>query len=153
MTTNEITIGQHVYRVGALSALEQFHIVRRLAPLMARVSTMTAALDAVRHLRAQAPTQEGDTGEVPGEMFAAMVGPILQAAADMPQADADYIILQCLRVCARQQSGGAYAPLVAGDGVTLMFADLQLGDMLQLVKETVARNMGNFFDLVATALL
>lgn len=153
MNTTEVTIDGIQYRIGALSALEQFHILRRLAPLLAHVRTMTATLDVVRRVKAmQAEGQESAQEEQTAETFAAILAPIMETAATMPQENVDYIILRCLQVCQREV-GDRWGPLVAADGLSFMYADMTMSTMLALVKETVTHNMGNFFDLAVSGLL
>lgn len=132
MTTIEIN-GQ-TYRINKLNALAQFHITRRLSPLLATVGTSLAGLQ---------------LGLKAGALdFVAILDPMTEILAKMPEDDANYIIFTCLDKVARQV-GERYAP-VATNG-QLMFEDIEMPFMLQLVFEVIKDSLGNFIGGLAGA--
>lgn len=127
-----IKLNGQTYRVGKLNPMLQFHVSRRLAPAIAAVGLSIAQLQDLKN----APLGE-------------LLGPIADVAASMPEADADYIIFNCLAVCEREQ-GQRYAKILAS-GNRLLFEDIDMPTMLRLVAEVVKENLGGFFSLLPGA--
>lgn len=117
-----VEINGQSYRIGRLDAKKQFHVARRLAPLLAGLG---GALK----------------GEAKG--FAEMVAPIAEALAKMSDEDTDYVIDTCLAVVARQQGEGFQSVMVKGGG--LIFQDIDLPAMLQITVAVIQQNLGSFF--------
>jgi len=119
-----VTINNQNYRIGRLSALAQFHVSRRLGPVLAVTGSSLAGLKNASDLD-----------------FADILEPIMGIVASMPDADVDYILFTCLSVVTKQQ-GDAWAPVSVGN--RLMFEDLDMPDMLRLVFQCLKENLGNF---------
>ncbi len=124
---SEITIAKNVYRVGKMNALQQFHVARRLAPVLA---TMGLSL-----------RQLADGSKMSIEDFLPVLGPVTEILAHMTDEDANYVIFSALSVSERKQ-GDKFAPVV--NGVNLMFQDLDLPAMMRLVVEVLKENLGGF---------
>jgi hypothetical protein len=120
--------GQH-YQFGKLNALQQFHVVRRLGPAL-----MVAGIS-VEMLRTGITVQAED--------ILAMAGPVIEVIGRMSDADSDYVIFTCLGVVKRK-SGNGWADVAAPEVKQLMFQDIELPHMLQLVAEVLRVNLGNF---------
>lgn len=122
-----IEVGGHQYRVGRIDARKQFHVARRLAPLLAGMS------------------------DVPknGSGFAAFLGPLTNALSLMSDEDVDYVLDACLGVCQRLQPNGHPAPVMTRAG--LMFEDIDMGQMIQLAVKVIQHNLGGFFPDAAAA--
>ena len=133
--------GEHNYQIGKMSPRAQFHVARRLAPVLANLAPIMFVL------RKNAAAGE----ELPLDLFAATAMPLAQGIAQMPDTEADYILNTCLSVVSREQAGGQFAPVLAADNMTFMFADLAMQDLLQLSVAVVQENLGNFFDLLPVA--
>lgn len=132
--------GEHNYSIGRLAPRAQFHIARRLAPVLANLAPVMLVLRRT----------DGAGEELPLDLFAATAMPLVQGIAKMEDHEVDYILNTCLGVVGREQ-GGQYAPVLAADGQTFMFADLGMADLLQLTVAVVQENLGNFFDLLPVA--
>lgn len=127
---NEIQINGEFYIIGKLDAMRQFHVMRRIAPIMAAVGG--PVFDAL------------SSGAKPNVdmLFALAAGPFADVVAKMSNEDSEYVIMTCLSVVQKRQANGI-APLVrAGQ---LMFADLDMKTMMRLVFETLRGNMSDFF--------
>lgn len=123
-----VEVGGQKYRIGRIDARKQFHVARRLAPLLAGMSA--------------AP--EKSTG------FAAFIGPLTDALSGMSDEDVDYVLDVCLGVCQRMQPNGQGAPVIARSG-GLMFEDIDMGQMIQLAVKVIQENLGGFFPGAAAA--
>ena len=117
-----ITIKEKTYRAGRMDARRQFHVVRRLAPIISGLTDLAA---------------------LKSDPMAAL-GPIAEALAAMKDEDADYILNACLEVTERQQPAGGWAKVMRQG--SLMFEDLDMADMLRLAGVALVENLGGFFD-------
>ena len=124
-----IEINSVKYRIGRLDAFTQFHIARRLAPIQLAMGISAAEL-----------TQHASADE--SAIAAAIMGPIADIIAKMPQDDVDYILKASLGVVSRQQ-GESWARIFVSGG--LMFDDIRMKEMLRLTIAVIKENMDGFF--------
>lgn len=128
----EVTIKDRRFKTGRLDAIQQFHVARRIAPIL---STFMASV---------AAKQMAEIEQMPeSAMLSLLVSPAMAALAEMPQDDADYVIQACLRVCEREEPGG-WQRMIAPNG-RLVFEETDLATILQLVIAVVKENLGAFF--------
>lgn len=130
----EHPIGGKTYRIGALTPRQQFHILRRLAPVAASVAKIIA--DNMK----KGPVVEADLER--------LLVPLTATLNELKDEDADHIINNCLGVCQRQEGTKeqpTWAPVMGPKG-QLMFADIRLPEMMQLVIAAITENLGSFFD-------
>jgi hypothetical protein len=135
------------FRTGRLNARQQFHVARRLGPiLVARLqgmAAMTKMLGLPTAEGAQEAAEPAPEALVPEDVMAAGFIPAATALARMPDADADFVLTTCLGVCSRMQ-GSQWAPVQASNG-KMMFEDIGMQEMMQLVNAVVKENLGDFF--------
>lgn len=127
------------YRVGKLDAFKQFHVARRLAPV---VTGMTDLL--VRFAK------KDDASDLLDAKLGETVQPLARAVAALSDQDAEYIIRTCLDVCQRRQGDG-WARVQVHDN--LMFQDIDMFIMLQLVWKVLESNLAGFFSELPPTLL
>ncbi len=123
----DFEIAGQQYRSGKMDAFRQFHVSRRLAPVLSGLAASAAA---------------GAGGDSDHE-FAAFLQPLVNGIASMSDADCDYVLHACLGVVKRQQ-GNAWAPIFITQGNSLMFDDIDLAVMLQIASRVIQDNFGNF---------
>lgn len=118
--------GQH-YRVGKLPLRIQFHVARKLLPLVARVAPIALALE---------------KGKVPElGIILQSIGPAVHGLSELSDADCDYVINECMKACQTKRDRawhqlwnfGADCPQY-NDGTLTMFA------MIRLVYEAIAES-------------
>jgi len=114
-------INNKQYDIGKLDARQQFHLVRKLAPIFATIQ----------------PPANGK--REPGKVFLE----ISQKLCDMKQDDVDYIITLCMSVVKRQE-GASWAHVQAPGTDRLMFGDIDLDALIVLTMKTIEENLGNF---------
>lgn len=124
---SEITINSQTYRTGKINALQQFHVSRRLAPILA---TMGVSLQ-----------QLASGMQMSMDDFMPTLIPVSEMLARMPEEDANYIIFTCLAAVERKQND-MWAPCVSG--TSMMFQDMDLPTMMRLVVEVCKDNLGAF---------
>lgn len=133
----KITIGTDNYATGKLDAFEQFHVTRRVAPIFGMLGITASQI--AKYSDKQAP--EADS-------FAAMLPVVFEQVAAMREEDVDYVLKTCLSKCQRQQ-GDRYAPVMTQG--KLMFMDIEMPTMIQLVLVTMQENLGGFFLMLPAA--
>jgi hypothetical protein len=125
--SDTVEVGGFQYRIGKIDARKQFHVARRLAPLLAGMSNV--------------PDKS--------QGFAAFLGPLTDALSGMSDQDVDYVLDICLGACKRIQPSGHPAPVMVRGG--LMFEDIDMGQMIQLAVKVIQVNLGGFFPDAAAA--
>jgi hypothetical protein len=131
-------INKQNYEIGRLPALRQFHVVRRLAPLVALAGTPVLTLG------------RGASNSL--EEFTALLAPVIDQLAKMQDDEVDYVIFTCLSVVKRQTSTGGYAAVLAPQGQALMFEDVDMDTMIKLVVAVLKENLSGFFASLGGAL-
>jgi|SRR5690348_9329885 len=138
----QFEINGHQYQSAKLDAFKQFHVARRLAPLLSGVS---AALKSTGVAPAPAEGEATPSQDAaPRADFADFLEPMADALAHMPDADCDYILFTCLSVVQRQQGNG-WAKVVAPGSRSMMFEDIDMGEMIGITLKVVQENIGGFF--------
>lgn len=125
-----VEIKNQGYEIGSLPALTQFHVVRRLAPMIGAVGMDAATLKSAASLKD----------------FSEFIAPVVDQLARMTDEDANYVIFSCLAVVKRKAaSDGSLARVVASDGRSLMFDDIDMTVMVRLVVEVLKVSLSGFF--------
>lgn len=110
------------YRVNKIDARSQFHIVRRLAPVLGQI----------------APAVQGGKGGMDA------LPALADAIAKLSDDDADYVLFGLLKVISRKQDQGlGWGPVATG--TVLMYDDITMPTMLKLAWQALSHNMSGFF--------
>lgn len=145
------------YTIGRLNAVDQFHVSRKIAPIVPKLmpiiaevakgdlSKTIAAIEAQKALKStenaddQESTEQSDVNADLSDLepLAEAFSPLMDVIAQMPEEDANYIIFKCLGVVKR---GGA----AVCRNNTIMFDDIDMTQLLPLVIATIRINLGNF---------
>lgn len=117
------------YRASKLSVFDQLKVSRKLLPVLAGMLGDFKAL--------KSATQGGDVYKA----LETALPKIAESLADMSEEDTNAIIFPCLSVVARQ-NGKVWTPVMSQN--ELMFDDIDLMSMLQIVGRVVGDSLGNF---------
>lgn len=117
----EFELKEQQYRAGKLDVFAQFKVTRKLLPLLAGT---------IGDLKSGAVTIEG------------LLPKVADAVASMSDEDCNAIMHPCLSVVSRK-NGSTWTPIFR-DGV-LMFDDIDMMAMLQIVGNVVKGSLGDFF--------
>lgn len=130
MNTEPIEVAGNQYVVARkMDAMTQFHCSRRLGPALAVCGvTFKMMMDGVA---------------VPPEQWVVVAGPVMEVVSKMTNEDVEYVVFACMR-CVDRMSGGRWAPLLAQDGRTLMFQDVEQAELIRLTIEVLRGNLVNF---------
>lgn len=129
------------YRTAKLSVFDQLKVSRKLLPVLAGLMSEFGSIKEMMPNLTAKP--EGDEIEMKSyaPIFEKLLPKIADALAGLSEEDTNAIIFPCLSVVARQ-NGKSWAPVMSQN--QLMFDDLDLMSMLQLVARVVADSLGNF---------
>ena len=122
----EFQVNGQEYRAGKLTAMQQFHIVRKLAPIIGKAAPV---FDAVRG----------------GDEIHALPA-LADALAAVPNADAEFVLYGLLAAVKRKEPHGTgYAPVCVGESI--MYADVaeDMAVMMQLAWHALKHNLAGFF--------
>ncbi len=131
---NKFEIGGRHFSLTKLDAFKQFHIVRRVGPILTLLLPNLAALKG-------ASEATDESGRL--EQMARVATPILEGLSKLSDADAEYVLhglLSCVEV---QQSTGNWAKVFANG--FMMINDLELPILMQVAGRAFAYNLSGFF--------
>lgn len=171
--TTEVQLNGVRYAVGKLSAMQQFHVSRRIAPIIppmipvlmkfyAELEQADVAREQMRTNAALAALAEGVGGTETAatsspepsadrsrellslvDAIAPVLQPFADALAGLKDEDAEYVFGTCLSVVERWQGAG-WAKVWNIAHKTSMFDDIGIDVMLPLVVRVVVANLGPF---------
>ena len=124
---NSFQINGISFKISKLNAFKQFHIVRRLAPILGEMVPVLQKLS---------------SSSLQSDQLA-LLEPIMKGLGSLSDADSDKVLLGLLSCVEMKQATGNWAMLVRND--QLMFGDLELPVMLQAAGRAFAFNMAGFF--------
>jgi len=119
----ECEIAQHSYRIGKMSAMQQYHLVRKLG-------AMIPILD-------DTLSRKADSGR------AWVAGAAVGILGQMSDADAEAVIFTCLDVVERKD--GDRWVKVHPRGGNLQYDDIDILVLFELADKVVEENLGPFF--------
>lgn len=136
---NSFEAGGKKFKLGKLDAFRQFHIVRRIGPLLAEMMPVVAGI-------AKAKVERMSEAEKLEE-FAKIAGPVMQGLSKLSDADADYVLYRLLSVVeVHQEQFNSWAKIATDSG--LMIQDLELPILLQAAGRSLIFNLSGFFALL-----
>lgn len=116
------------YRSGKMNARQQFHVARKLGPILAKIG----------------PSNKSNLTMIQ------LLEPAVDALAEMPEKDCDYVLNRCLAVV-RRQSGTGWARVFDEQSEKMLFEDIDLAAMIQIAMNVLGDNLGNFIGAPASA--
>lgn len=135
----EIELADQKYRVAKLDAMRQFHVSRKLGPIVPTLVPVFLQM-----------AREGGVKDIGAS--AALLQPFADALAGMSDADAEYVLATCLSVVRRKTNADTWAPVWSDKAKACMFDDMDLGTMVQLTLEVVKDSLGPFIRGLLTSL-
>ena len=135
----EFEIGGKNYRADKLPAMQQFHVSRKIAPLVPALIPVFVKVAAMK-------------GGIKDNLaaIAEVLQPFADGVASLPDADAEYIFATCLSVVRRRQ-GEHWAPVWSSSANATMFDDLDIGSMIPIVVRVIQANLGPFISGLLTS--
>ncbi len=127
------------YIAERLSAMQQLHVSRRIAPLIPPLIPVFMAL--------------AEKGELMDRISdcAALAQPFADALASMPDDSAEFVISTCMSVVKRK-NGEIYAPVWNSTAKLPMFSELNdMSVLLPIVVRVIQDNLGRFIEGLLTS--
>ena len=134
----ECTINGVNYRANKLGVFDQLKVSRKLLPILAGLMSDFSSIKALLPASAQLDSGSLDKLE---PVFNTLLPRIADEVSKLSEEDTNAIIHPCLAVVVRE-NGKTWAPVFRSG--ELMFDDIDLFSMLQLVARVVADSLGNF---------
>ncbi len=141
---NDFKVGNKEFKLSKIDAFKQFHIVRRIVPIL------NDLLPAMGAISKSMKGMEGKSEDEKLEQFAKIGKPVMDGLSKLSDEDANYVLFGLLAsVEVKQAEHGNYAFIVRNG--TLMFPDLDLPTLLQAAGRAFAFNMSGFFSALPQA--
>ena len=147
---SEFEVADQTYRAEQMSAFKQFHLNRRLLPLIPPLAPLFLGI-------AESAKKDGvglaekfkDIGELVKLLESAK--PFAEALASLPDESAEYIIDICMSSVIRKDSKG-WSKVWNSTSNMPMFAELHdIGILLQVVVKVIILNLGPFISGLLTS--
>jgi len=132
---NKFSIGQREFSLSKIDAIKQFHIVRRLMPVLTELLPVAQKYGKLSKEQLEKKMTEDSLEDL---------APVLNGLAKLGDADSNKILYGLLSsVQMKQGEHGNWANLVTGE--QLMFQDLELPILLQAAGRALMFNLSGFF--------
>lgn len=136
----EIELKGNRYQIGRLSAMQQFHVSRRIAPVLPPL------------IRSYLELSSSDVPLTKNlALLATSIEPVMDAVSRLKDDESEYVISACLRVVERQHMNG-WARIWAPSQNVCVFDDIDMGVMLELTVHVIIENLGPFIGELLTSL-
>jgi len=143
---SDFELGADTFRIGKLNAFQQFHLSRKVAPI---IPTLIPLFLKLKQAPVPAVGEDGAAANVPvplsGDLgaLAEMLQPFADGIAGMPDETAEFILSTCLGVVQRKQ-GVSWFPVWSTAHNVCMFDDIDLGLMMKLCFRVIVDSLGPF---------
>lgn len=133
----EFEAGGRKFKISKIDAYRQFHIVRRVGPLLSELFPALASVQKVN--------VEGLSDEEKFQELSKVLSPIMVGFSKLSDADADYVLNQLLSsVEVHQPTFNSWARVANKD--VIMMQDIELPILLQAAGRALMFNLSGFFD-------
>ncbi|TCB73202.1 phage tail assembly chaperone [Acinetobacter sp. ANC 4177] len=145
----QITLSNKNYTIGRLNALDQLHVSRKIAPIIPNLIPIIGEVAKGGLAKVIELIETGKEDDIESldlsnlDGLSAALSPLMNAIAEMSEADTNYVIHKTLSVVHRD---GA----VLCRNESIMFDDLDMGQILPLVIAVIRHNLGNFIQELLT---
>jgi hypothetical protein len=143
MDERDFQLDGRSYKLNKVDAFKQFHLVRRMGPLLSELFPAMKKAALVTSKKELTESEKYD-------QLADIAGPLLSGFSKLTDKDADFILMGLLSAVEVQQEGAGWARVATDVG--LMFNNLDLPTMLQLAGRALMYNVGNFSRALPLAL-
>lgn len=146
------------YRAERIDAMRQFHVVRRLAPVLAQLAAAFGKVAPPAKAPAPVPAPVPAPEAVAEPTAAAPIDPgaiaglegVANALAGLSDADAEYVLHTLLSHVTREQPGAGWHKV--SNGSSFMYDDLPLPTLMYLAFKSLQENLGDFFAAIPSNL-
>jgi hypothetical protein len=138
MNERDFSLGDKKFQLSKIDAFKQFHIVRRLGPILGDIIPVAQKLKNLG--------TEGISEEQKLEQSSQLLSPIMTGLSKLSDADANLVLLGLLSsVSIHQPEFNNWAKVATGE--TLSFSNLGLPTLFQLAGRAFFFNLSDFFSI------
>lgn len=137
MAVMDFQIGERHFKASKINALKQYHIVRRIAPILGE---MLPAMKEIAKKNVDKLSQDEQL-----DMAAKIAGPVMNGLSKLSDKDAEFVLYGLLAAVEIKQDTN-WARLVVND--QLMFDQIELPILLQAAGRSFMHNMTGFFGVL-----
>lgn len=139
------------FKYSKIDAIKQFHIVRRLAPV---VGELMAVVTNSANLVKGGKKEDISLDDIDFDIVAKNIGPLMEVLAKLPDADVEYCLYGLLSAAERKIPGGGWAKVTTPDGKHLMFEDVKsdMIFMIQVCAGSFMMNIAGFINALPSGL-
>lgn len=138
----DFSAGGREFKLNKIDPFKQFHVVRRLGPLLGDIIPAAKKITAL-------VGQRGDGSNLSEEekfdQIATLAKPLMNGFAELSDEDANHVLLTLLEAVEVKHTAGSWAR-IARDG-NMMIQYLELPVLLQCAGRAFGYNLRSFFDL------
>jgi hypothetical protein len=131
-------IGEHDFKLNKINAFKQFHVVRRVAPILGKLGIV------LPELAKSAKKGEHKSQDEQFEEMAKFLEPIMDGFSKLSDEDSEFVLIQLLcAVEVHQKQFNTWARMASDKG--LMFDQFELPVLLQCAGRSFMFNLSGFF--------
>lgn len=138
MNDRDFQIGARSFKLNKIDAFKQFHIVRRLAPI---ITDLIPILSQIKNVKDEGLSQEEKLAE-----FGRMLSPLTMGLSKLSDEDSDKVLKGLLSAVEIKQDQGNWSKIVVDSQI--MFTNLELPVLLMAAGRSFVFNMSGFFDVL-----
>lgn len=137
MTDRDFQIDGKEFKLSKIDAFKQFHIVRKLGPILGDI------IPVAQKLKSLSPKADSTSSDQMVQEIGVLVKPIMDGLSKLTEEDANKVLLGLLASVEIKQSQGNWARIARED--SLMIENLDLKVMLQAAGRAFMYNLSGFF--------
>lgn len=138
MSDRDFEIGSRKFKLSKIDAFKQFHIVRRISPILADL------LPAMKSFKSTMGSGKELSEEDKLDHFAKIAAPLMTGLSKLSDADSELVLYGLLGAVEMQQPpANNWAKVASGN--MLMLQDLELPILLHLAGRAFMYNLAGFF--------
>lgn len=139
MSDRDFEIGGRKFKLNKIDAFKQFHIVRRVGPILADMFPAMIGQSKNKDFDGMSEDQKLD-------ILANFITPIMQGFSKLSDDDANLVLTGLLESVEVQQSTGNWARIASNK--MIMIQDFELPAMLQIAGRAFMFNLSGFFNVL-----
>lgn len=135
----DVLIGDKKFKLNKINALIQFHIIRRIGPLL---SELMGVMAQIAKKNVDGMSEDDKLSE-----FAKIANPIMAGLSKLSDTDSEYVLFRLLAsVEMHQPQFNMWAKVAADTGILMQ--DLEIAVLMQLATKALMFNLKGFFSLL-----
>lgn len=136
MSDRDFTVGGREFKLSKLDAFKQFHIVRRMGPLLADLLPALKSAGQLKQIDGMSESEKL-------EQFAQFAAPFMKGLSKLSDSDADLVLFGLLSCAEMKQATGGWAKVATPS--MLMIQDLELPALMTIAGRAFMFNLSGFF--------